>query len=525
VEQIRVVDQSTRCLRWPNAYIDRTLQRPPGALWAAACERPGPWRVMAAAVLLAALASQGARADVLATEDLVNPTALSGQDRIRIVGLKVDPSKPVWVSYSLFALSAEADRKGEVVVEGSPEGVAVPIADSRVRFSAERMTVLRSSEKVASRLKKEAAGRSRDEMIATMGPQLYKAFEALMRNEGQGFAQTIVKSYRVSGDGDLVFSASLVKIDTLQPVLLRVAVGQGDIPGEYRDALGEVRGDSGRSEKILAAVISIALAVIYLIRKYRRRRGAVLLGREATAAQAGHAGPGGRPRPGRDSVQRTSRSSADAPVAAGLAMTAKPPPPTTPALRIKAAIACVRMVTPLGAEGARLNVRIDATGVLEGDGPIVRATGGLFAVFYAVDEGSHYTYVTNRDLEAVGIKLDDLHAIGMRNLAARINGEPGLQLERTGTFTGLAIGGDFEASLVLLDAVWAERLKGEVAGNFVVAVPTRDVCAYCDSRSREAIDALRMLAERLTAKGERLLCDRLLLRDGGRWRFYEGPAA
>jgi hypothetical protein len=83
------------------------------------------------------------------------------------VGLKVDPSKPVWVSYSLFALSAETDRKGEVVVEGSPEGVAVPIADARVRFSAERMSVLRGSEKVASRLMlrdqvKSAAGEARD---------------------------------------------------------------------------------------------------------------------------------------------------------------------------------------------------------------------------------------------------------------------------------------------------------------------------------------------------------------------------
>ena len=228
---------------------------------------------MDAAVLLAALASQGARADVLAKEDLVKPNAPPAQDRIRIVGLKVDPSKPVWVSYSLFALSAETDRKGEVVVEGSPEGVAVPIADARIRFSAERMSVLRGSEKVASRLKKEAAGRSRDEMIATMGPQLYKAFEALMRNEGQAFAQTIVKSYRVSGDGDLVFSASLVKIDTLQPVLLRVAVGQGESPGEYRDALGDAGGDSGRSEKVLAAVISIAFAVIYLTGRTREHPG------------------------------------------------------------------------------------------------------------------------------------------------------------------------------------------------------------------------------------------------------------
>ena len=103
---------------------------------------------MDAAVLLAAFASQGARADVLAKEDLVKPNAPPAQDRIRIVGLKVDPSKPVWVSYSLFALSAETDRKGEVVVEGSPEGVAVPIADARIRFSAERMSVLRGSEKV-----------------------------------------------------------------------------------------------------------------------------------------------------------------------------------------------------------------------------------------------------------------------------------------------------------------------------------------------------------------------------------------
>ena len=162
-----IVHQSRRCLRWPNASIDRALQRPPLALWPAARARRGLTQAMAAAVLLAALASQVACADVLAKEDLVNPNAPPAQDRIRIVGLKVDPSKPVWVSYSLFALSAETDRKGEVVVEGSPEGVAVPIADARVRFSAERMSVLRGSEKVASRLMlrdqvKSAAGEARD---------------------------------------------------------------------------------------------------------------------------------------------------------------------------------------------------------------------------------------------------------------------------------------------------------------------------------------------------------------------------
>ena len=65
---------------------------------------------MAAAVLLAALAAQGARADVLAKEDLVNPTAPPAQNRIRIVGLKVDPSKPVWVSYSLFSRIARCRK-------------------------------------------------------------------------------------------------------------------------------------------------------------------------------------------------------------------------------------------------------------------------------------------------------------------------------------------------------------------------------------------------------------------------------
>lgn len=261
--------------------------------------------------------------------------------------------------------------------------------------------------------------------------------------------------------------------------------------------------------------------------------GAVLLWREVTAdreaaTQAADVGRESRPRAGSKAARRSSRSpSTTPPAAAGLPPVAKPPTarPTTPALRIKGAIPCVRMVAPLAtsAEGERLTVRMDATGTLEGEGPAVRATGGLFGVFYAVDEGSHYTYVTNSELETVGIKLDDMHAIGLRNLAARVKAEPGLRLERTGTLTGLVVGGDFEASLVLLDPVWSERLKGEVASNFVVALPTRDVCAFCDSRSPEAIEALRMLTERLTAKGERLLCDRLLRRENERWRLYEAP--
>jgi hypothetical protein len=60
--------------------------------------------------------------------------------------------------------------------------------------------------------------------------------------------------------------------------------------------------------------------------------------------------------------------------------------------------------------------------------------------------------------------------------------------------------GNFEASVLLLDTVWDISLAKHVNGNFVAAIPARDVLAFGDSTSPEAIAELRDVIKRLKSK-------------------------
>jgi hypothetical protein len=57
--------------------------------------------------------------------------------------------------------------------------------------------------------------------------------------------------------------------------------------------------------------------------------------------------------------------------------------------------------------------------------------------------------------------------------------------------------GNFEASVLLLDTVWDVSLAQYVREDFVAAVPARDVLAFGDSSSAEAIEELRAITDRV----------------------------
>ena len=64
----------------------------------------------------------------------------------------------------------------------------------------------------------------------------------------------------------------------------------------------------------------------------------------------------------------------------------------------------------------------------------------------------------------------------------------------------LSAGGDYVASLLLLEEVWQE-CKSSVDGDVIAAVPTRDVLLFTGSSSHEGIVALRKSVDRLEQTG------------------------
>jgi hypothetical protein len=86
-----------------------------------------------------------------------------------------------------------------------------------------------------------------------------------------------------------------------------------------------------------------------------------------------------------------------------------------------------------------------------------------------------------------------------------------------GNIFALFLDGNFEASLLLLDDLWDQALSGYAPNGFVIAVPARDVLAFCDQASEEGVGELREVAARLFPGGDHLISPQLFSREGDRW--------
>lgn len=117
------------------------------------------------------------------------------------------------------------------------------------------------------------------------------------------------------------------------------------------------------------------------------------------------------------------------------------------------------------------------------------------AVFYLIDAGDSYGMVTQPMLEDAGISENELHQIGLANLARRFES---MQLAQAGDIFFFTGSGDFEASLVLLDPLW-EQLAPQFPNGPAAVLPARDTLAVCDSGNAAAIGKIRSMAEAVLA--------------------------
>jgi Protein of unknown function (DUF1444) len=154
------------------------------------------------------------------------------------------------------------------------------------------------------------------------------------------------------------------------------------------------------------------------------------------------------------------------------------------------------------------------------DSPVLRDLGNGLLVSYVVDEGKNFGYVQKRHLFAAGIGASELHKSAIDNLYTLA--EKHLRIQPYGPVFAVFMEGNFEASVLLLDTVWEVSLAKHVREEFVAAVPARDVLAFGDSSSPEAITELRTMIGRLkTSKGDHLLSTSLYRRKNGAWVPYD----
>lgn len=133
-------------------------------------------------------------------------------------------------------------------------------------------------------------------------------------------------------------------------------------------------------------------------------------------------------------------------------------------------------------------------------------------IVYAEDDPLRTRYLASA--EDVGVAGAELRALAIENLK-RILPKITLESHPDAEFSQLSAGGDYDASLLLLDDIWSGG-QIKVDGDIVVAIPARNVLLVTGSRSRKGLKAVRaIVAEAM--KGSYRLTDMLFVYRKGKF--------
>jgi uncharacterized protein YtpQ (UPF0354 family) len=138
-------------------------------------------------------------------------------------------------------------------------------------------------------------------------------------------------------------------------------------------------------------------------------------------------------------------------------------------------------------------------------------------VAYAEDRDETTRFLLPADLKQLGLRRDDLALLARDNLAKLV---PGPQLVTGPHAFGIRVDGNYEASLLLYPSWWqSEPIK--VDGDYVVAIPARDILMVTGSNNQAGIAQLRELARQTVQEGTHTIVDTLFVFRDGRFERFE----
>ena len=138
-------------------------------------------------------------------------------------------------------------------------------------------------------------------------------------------------------------------------------------------------------------------------------------------------------------------------------------------------------------------------------------------IVYAADLPDSTRSLSIEERDALGVAQSDLRELSIANLAQIL---PPIERHGDGPWYLLTAGGDYVASILLIDEVWQE-LGEEVDGDIVAAVPARDVLLFTSSKSSEGLVRIRDKARDIVQGGHHVISETLIRRTQGHWKVFE----
>jgi uncharacterized protein YtpQ (UPF0354 family) len=143
-------------------------------------------------------------------------------------------------------------------------------------------------------------------------------------------------------------------------------------------------------------------------------------------------------------------------------------------------------------------------------------------ILYAEDSAKNMRYITPSDLQKAHIDQSELRALAIENLKRII---PKIERHGANGLYMLAAGGDYEASLLLIDSIWID-MQNEVHGDVVVCIPTRDLLIVTGSDDFAGIEKVKQIAQKAWAEGSYKLTPKLFVYRAGKFsEFASAPSS
>ncbi len=142
-------------------------------------------------------------------------------------------------------------------------------------------------------------------------------------------------------------------------------------------------------------------------------------------------------------------------------------------------------------------------------------------VVYAEDSPKSIRYLGPKELELEKIERSELKALACENLKRLL---PKIERHGGNGLYMIVAGGDYEASLLLLDSIWSEG-QNDVKGDVVVAIPTRDLLLVTGSRDAQGIQNVKQMVKEASADGSYHLTQKLFVLRNGKFAAFTENAA
>jgi uncharacterized protein YtpQ (UPF0354 family) len=145
---------------------------------------------------------------------------------------------------------------------------------------------------------------------------------------------------------------------------------------------------------------------------------------------------------------------------------------------------------------------------------------GDLVVVYAFDQPHSFAFAS---VDELGMSLEDARSVALDNLRERIPHD--LSTQGDGKSFMFTIGGNFEATLVLLPELW-DQIGSQLPGDVVVCVLARDICLVTSTGTAGGVASLIEARNRILdgMPAQEVISPALLVRRGGAWGVFEAAA-